>query len=218
MREVDEVGWPPSSPQRRARGCNASSICPLPAPMTLRQSAMPRQTGHRATAQEVIHAHGHRPTGRLPGSSSRASGPLRPKAGRVAVFGKGDTRRRWVGVDDVAQIVVALAVEADPPEMVEFGGPRGTQPQRGDRGCGTDHRVHHEGQRMPRVVAKFGLRLLDRPNDALASIFGAGLHQDLVAADWDDVPFRVRGSPHDRPRNGLSNKLSASEWVLDPAQ
>ena len=45
------------------------------------------------------------------------------KAGKVTVFGRGDTRRRWVGVDDVAELVVSLAVEADPPGVVEFGGP-----------------------------------------------------------------------------------------------
>ena len=45
------------------------------------------------------------------------------KAGKVAVFGRGDNRRRWVGVDDVAELVVALALETDPPEVVEFGGP-----------------------------------------------------------------------------------------------
>ena len=61
---------------------------------------------------------------------------------------------------------------------------------------------------MPRVVAKIGLRLLDRPNDALASIFGAGLHQDVVAADWDDSPFRERKIT---PR-------SATEWLEQQAR
>jgi hypothetical protein len=37
------------------------------------------------------------------------------------------------------------------------------------------------------------MRLLARPHDAMASVFGAGLLQDLVAADWDDAPLRERG-------------------------
>ena len=130
------------------------------------------------------------------------------KAGKVAVFGKGDTKRRWVGVDDVATLMVALAVEADPPEVVEFGGPEALSRNEAiaiaQRLTGRTMTI----QRVPRAVARIGLRLLDRPNDALASIFGAGLHQDLVVADWDDSPFRVREIT---PR-------SATEWLEQQAK
>ena len=30
---------------------------------------------------------------------------------------------RWVSTDDAAALVAAVAVEPDPPAMVEFGGP-----------------------------------------------------------------------------------------------
>ena len=129
------------------------------------------------------------------------------KAGKVAVFGRGDTRRRWVGVDDVAELVVALALETDPPEVVEFGGPEALSRNEAiavaERVTGRTMKV----QRVPRVVARIGLRVLARPNDALASIFGAGLHQDLVGADWDDSPFRAREIT---PR-------SATEWLQQQA-
>jgi uncharacterized protein YbjT (DUF2867 family) len=128
-------------------------------------------------------------------------------AGKVAVFGKGDSKRRWVAVEDVAQLVAALATEADPPAIVEFGGPEALSRNEAvavaERLTGRKMRR----QRMPRLAARLGLRLLDKRNDALASIFGAGLHQDLVSADWDDTPLRSRGIS---PR-------SATQWLEQQA-
>jgi hypothetical protein len=46
---------------------------------------------------------------------------------------------------------------------------------------------------MPRLAARLGIRLLNRRNDALASIFGTGLLQDLTESTWDDGPLRERG-------------------------
>jgi hypothetical protein len=46
---------------------------------------------------------------------------------------------------------------------------------------------------MPRPVARLGLRVLAGPKPALASVFGAGLMQDLVEATWDDQPLQDRG-------------------------
>jgi hypothetical protein len=46
---------------------------------------------------------------------------------------------------------------------------------------------------MPRSVARLIIKLSVRRNDALASALGAGLHQDLVPATWDDTPLRERG-------------------------
>ena len=48
-------------------------------------------------------------------------------------------------------------------------------------------------QRMPRPVARLAVRALTKRRDALASAIGAGLHQDLVEATWDDAPLRERG-------------------------
>ena len=114
-------------------------------------------------------------------------------AGKVSVFGQGDCRHRWVSVEDVAHLVAAVAVEADPPEMVEFGGPEALS--RNETIALAEKLTGRpiKRQRMPRAVLKIGMRLLDRPNDALSSIFGLGLHQDLVEADWDDTPLLSRG-------------------------
>jgi len=48
-------------------------------------------------------------------------------------------------------------------------------------------------QRMPRPVARLAVRVLAKCNDALATAFGAGLHQDTVGATWDDASLRERG-------------------------
>jgi uncharacterized protein YbjT (DUF2867 family) len=127
--------------------------------------------------------------------------------GKVAVFGQGDTKRRWVSTDDVAALVAALAVEPDPPAMVEFGGPEALSR---NEAIAIAERVtgrSFKRQRMPRPVARLGMRLLARPNDALASVFGAGLLQDLVASEWDDAPLKERGI----------NARSASQFIREQA-
>jgi uncharacterized protein YbjT (DUF2867 family) len=114
-------------------------------------------------------------------------------AGKVAVFGKGDNPVRWVAVEDVARLVVAVALEADPPALVEFGGP---EPLSRNGAIAVAERVTGRKvkvQRLPRPVVKLGRRLLDQRNDALASVFALGLHQDLVPATWTDAPLRDRG-------------------------
>jgi uncharacterized protein YbjT (DUF2867 family) len=129
------------------------------------------------------------------------------RAGKVAVFGKGDTKRRWVATEDVAALVAAVAVEDDPPDMVTFGGPEAISRNEAiaiaEQATGKKIKV----QRMPRTAARLGMRLLDRPNPAMATIFGTGLMQDLLEVTWDDAPLRERGIT---PR-------SASDWIKEHA-
>ena len=126
-------------------------------------------------------------------------------AGKVAVFGKGDTKRRWVATEDVAALVAALVVEVDPPDIVTFGGPEAISRNEAiaiaEQATGKKVKV----QRMPRAAARLGMRLLDRPNPAMATIFGTGLMQDLLEVTWDDAPLRERGIT---PR-------SASDWIKE---
>jgi uncharacterized protein YbjT (DUF2867 family) len=114
-------------------------------------------------------------------------------AGKVAVIGKGDTKRRWISTEDVAALVAELAVEPDPPLVFEVGGPEAISKNEAvaivEGITGRPLKV----QRMPRPVARLAARLLDKRNDALASAFGAGLLQDLRPADWDDAALRQRG-------------------------
>ena len=130
------------------------------------------------------------------------------QGGKVAIFGKGDTQRRWVATDDVAALVAAVAVETDPPDIVTFGGPEAISRNEAvviaERASGTKIKV----QRMPRAFVRLGMRLLDRPLPAMATIFGTGLMQDLIPVTWDDAPLRERGIT---PR-------SASDWIQEQAR
>ncbi|WP_328526941.1 SDR family oxidoreductase [Kribbella sp. NBC_00359] len=114
-------------------------------------------------------------------------------AGKIAVIGKGDTKQHWVGTDDVAALVTAVAIEADPPAVVEFGGPEAIS--RNEAASMAEELTQHrmKVQHLPRSVARLAIRLLDKRNDALASIFGAGLLQDLHESQCDDEPLRQRG-------------------------
>ena len=129
------------------------------------------------------------------------------ESGKVAVFGKGDTKRRWVATDDVAALVAAAVSESDPPELMEFGGPEALSRNEAvavaEQATGRSFKV----QRMPLPVARLGMKLLRRPNDALASVFGAGVLQDQLEVTWDDAPLLERGIT---PR-------SASDWIRQQA-
>jgi uncharacterized protein YbjT (DUF2867 family) len=114
-------------------------------------------------------------------------------AGKIAIIGKGDSKRRWVSTDDVAALVASLAVEPDPRELITVGGPEAMTKNEAvalvEDTTGRRMKVQH----MPRPVARLAIRVLNKRNDALASAFGAGLLQDLRPADWDDEPLRQRG-------------------------
>jgi uncharacterized protein YbjT (DUF2867 family) len=114
-------------------------------------------------------------------------------AGKVTVMGKGDNPKRWVATEDVAALVAAVAVEADPPEEIDFGGPeplsRNEAIKTAERLTGRSFKV----QRMPRPAVKVATRLLPRVNDALATVFGLGLMMDVTPTTWDDRPLTSRG-------------------------
>lgn len=114
-------------------------------------------------------------------------------AGKVAVFGRGDTPRRWIATEDVAALVAAVATEPNPPRVIEVGGP---EPLSRNEAISIAERLSGrkmKRQRMPRPLARFGMRLLDSRNPALASVFGAGLLQDLRPPTWDDAALQERG-------------------------
>jgi uncharacterized protein YbjT (DUF2867 family) len=115
------------------------------------------------------------------------------KAGKVSVFGKGNNPVRWVSTDDVAALVAAVAVEPDPPAMIEFGGPEAISRNEAIVIAGALTHRKMKVQRLPRSLARFAIPLLNRLNDGLASVFGVGLVQDLYAGDWTDEPLRQRG-------------------------
>ncbi|GAB3868375.1 hypothetical protein GCM10028801_44240 [Nocardioides maradonensis] len=114
-------------------------------------------------------------------------------AGKIAIIGRGDSKRRWVSTADVAALVASVSVENDPPSLITVGGPEALTKNEAvalvEEATGRRMKVQH----MPRPVARMAIRMLNKRNDALASAFGAGLLQDLRAADWDDAALRERG-------------------------
>lgn len=114
-------------------------------------------------------------------------------AGKIAIIGRGDSKRRWISTGDVAALVASVAVEPDPPELITVGGPEAITKNEAvalvEEAAGRRMKVQH----MPRPVARMAIRVLNKRNDALASAFGAGLLQDIRAADWDDAALRERG-------------------------
>ena len=127
--------------------------------------------------------------------------------GKVAVMGRGDNPRRWVATDDVAALTAAVATEPDPPPVLTFGGPEPLSKNQAvavaERATGRSFKVQH----LPLPVVRIGARLLARPQEAMSTVFGLGLAQDLNPATWDDAPLRERGI---RPR-------SATEWIESQA-
>ncbi|HJQ04612.1 MAG TPA: NAD(P)H-binding protein [Nocardioides sp.] len=114
-------------------------------------------------------------------------------AGKIAIIGRGDSKRRWISTEDVAALVASVAVEPDPPSLITVGGPEAISKNEAvalvEEVTGRRMKVQH----MPRPVARLAIRVLNKRNDALASVFGAGLLQDIRAADWDDAALRERG-------------------------
>jgi len=122
-----------------------------------------------------------------------ATGGFDLRAGKVAVIGKGATRTRWVSAEDVAALTAAVAVEPAPPPLIEFGGPESIS--RNEAIAVAERLVGRKMKRrgMPRFLARTAMRVLARPNPALASVFGLGLQMELSPQTWDDAPLRARG-------------------------
>ncbi|HET7172673.1 MAG TPA: NmrA family NAD(P)-binding protein [Nocardioidaceae bacterium] len=114
-------------------------------------------------------------------------------AGKVSLIGHGNTPRRWIATDDVAALMAAVALEPDPPATLTVGGPE--RMTKNEAIALAEQLTHRQMkvQRMPRPVARLAIRVLAKRYDALATAFGAGLHQDTVEATWDDAPLRERG-------------------------
>ncbi|HYN57367.1 MAG TPA: NAD(P)H-binding protein [Motilibacterales bacterium] len=114
-------------------------------------------------------------------------------AGRALIYGRGDTRQRYVAIDDVANLVAHLALADDPPGVVEFGGPEALTRMevvaRFEQATGVPMKVRH----VPRVALSVGRRVMSRPKPEIASLMGMSLYSDTHPATWDDAPLRAAG-------------------------
>ena len=113
--------------------------------------------------------------------------------GQVTIFGRGDGRAAYVGMDDVAEAIVRLAVIPDPPRLVEFGGPetmtRNELVMAFENALGTPLRR----RKVPRLLMRLGSVALRPIHPGLASVLGMGLSFDLRAEAPDDHALRQLG-------------------------
>jgi NADH dehydrogenase len=118
---------------------------------------------------------------------------LNPATGRAVVYGRGTVPERYVAQDDVAALVATLALEADPPRLVEFGGPepmtRLEVVAAMERAFGTRMRRVH----VPRSALTVGAALTRRLKPEVASLLGMALAADTATISWTDAPLRERG-------------------------
>jgi uncharacterized protein YbjT (DUF2867 family) len=114
-------------------------------------------------------------------------------ARKVVVFGKGDTPARYVATDDVAELVVRLALAGDPPRTVDLGGPDPLTRKQAvaifERALGDSIKRRH----VPRAALRAGAVGLRRLRPEIASVMGIALGADLHAPAWDDGPLRELG-------------------------
>jgi uncharacterized protein YbjT (DUF2867 family) len=122
-----------------------------------------------------------------------APGQFDVAQGKVGVLGTGDGKCRFVSTDDVAALVVALALEPEPAEVVDFGGPEALS--RNDAIALVERLTGRtlKRRKLPRPLVRLAMQLLGRRKPELASVFGIGLLMDTHSPTWDDAPLRARG-------------------------
>ena len=113
--------------------------------------------------------------------------------GKIGILGRGDMKRRFVSTEDVAALVVDVALEPDPPERIEFGGPEALSRNEAVELAQRISGRTMKRRRLPRPVVRLVMQLLARRKPALASVFGVGLLMDLHESGWDEAPLRDRG-------------------------
>ena len=116
-----------------------------------------------------------------------------PAAGTPLIYGRGELPHRYVAVDEVARLCAHLAVMADPPTVVEFGGPESLSRMQVvaafEAATGRKLKVRH----VPDAAMSFGHWALARIKPEVASLMGMALFFDTHPGTWDDKPLREAG-------------------------
>ena len=88
--------------------------------------------------------------------------------GKVTVYGRGESSHAYIGIDDVAEAMVRLALAEDPPHIVEMGGPEAVSPNEAvaafERPLGRPIKTSH----VPRLMS--GSAGSDAPREASHSV------------------------------------------------
>ena len=120
-----------------------------------------------------------------------------PANGRMRIFGEGRMQERHVAEDDVAELVVALATESDPPAIVEFGGPEPLSPLDVADAVESAFGVPIKRSHVPRIAMRAGAAMTKRLKPEIASLMGMALYSDTHPINWTDEPLTSRSI---RPR------------------
>ena len=113
-------------------------------------------------------------------------------AGKLRILGAGAGKVAYVCVDDVAEVVVRLALAPDPPASIEFGGP-----ERLTRSEVADLIEEAAGRMMqrrsvPSAIVRAGRVVLRPVKPELASLFALALLMEHDSRN-DDAPLRELG-------------------------
>ncbi len=113
--------------------------------------------------------------------------------GKVTVYGRGESPHAYIGIDDVAEAMVRLALAEDPPHIVEMGGPEAVSPNEAvaafERALGRPIKASH----VPRLMMRIG-RIVMRPvKPVTASLMGMALASDLAPTVVRDEALRELG-------------------------
>ncbi|MGY1601642.1 SDR family oxidoreductase [Geodermatophilus sp. SYSU D00815] len=118
---------------------------------------------------------------------------IRPDRRLAVVFGRGRSPSNDVATDDVAEACVRLATMADPPAVIELGGPEALTRQQVVDLVERAYGVRFRRLRVPRAVLGVGARALRRRSPELASLLGMALVRDLQGDRVDPEPLRRLG-------------------------
>jgi uncharacterized protein YbjT (DUF2867 family) len=112
---------------------------------------------------------------------------------KVTVYGKGEAPAAYVSSEDVAELVVRLALADDPPRIVEFGGPETLTRLQAVKLFEqlSGHPIHV--RKVPRTALRAGSVLLRRPKPHLASVMAMALSLDVVGGAHSDQGLRDAG-------------------------
>ncbi len=113
--------------------------------------------------------------------------------GKVTVYGRGESPHAYIGIDDVAEAMVRLALAEDPPRVVEMGGPEALSPNEAvaafESVLGKPIKTSH----VPRLMMRIGRTAMRRMKPVTASLMGMALASDLAPTVVRDEALRELG-------------------------
>jgi uncharacterized protein YbjT (DUF2867 family) len=130
--------------------------------------------------------------------------------GKLTLFGRGESKARYVSAEDVAAAIAAWTVADDPPRRVEIGGPEGlTRNEVADLIEDAAGRPLKR-RRVPHAVLAVGSRALARVKPEVATLMGLSLMLDSGDVQWDDAPLRELGIEPRSPREFIRQAVAGS--------